>query len=592
MSDPIPSSSESKVNSKPEVVQKIAGSLQAKNQFDQIHGEWQKNAKIAAETGSQIPEEPTASPDALRGQTLSQAQNEISDKVKSCFDSNISDKSKNVSEGKRIQNLNDKLNKIIQEINDNPDQESRIIQVAGALDSFRDNIFSSKWEQTSHLLDVSPEALYFSDLTKNFDPATYNKNNYRDGLQSLKTDAAQNVLKHLSSESSPVNPQKKEEYRFAAEEGKGMKAFDVLFSTEAQNITPEQFISVFGLGEKITPADINSAKEKLRDRIRENMQNPSFAETLSMSGFITSLENVPLLLSQLVSQKPEIAEELKGKLVGCCRSLADKRPDIRDGSYGLAYDRNVSIYMRITHKIEQSLVDLYSKEINIYDVIKQEPRTPFDKEFQTLNRDYNIGNFMDSQSPLKTHFNTFLKNKDITDAEARRQQQIKNDQEKIDRQNFLMQEKQKQEELVNKYLNNQKIQEAIYPLWQSKNGDLSSNLAFTQKTLETLQPNSVNEVSFAESVVQKFNQIISENPTLAAESDREVSRHKKGLFGNKYIVGHQITFTLNQENYDQLSKQIQKQISEDPSIDNYATQEALNLVLKRSQIRRGYQREE
>jgi hypothetical protein len=580
MSEPTPPNTpktEAEIDQKPTIVQNIQTNLQARDQFNQQHQQWETNKKNAESEKSTIPEEPVASEAAQNGQRLVDARDESRNEMRTIFSE--SDKEK--------QNL--RFNEIIKKIRENPNEQTRVMQIAGTLDSIKSLIYSQLWEHTSVALDVAPESLNFSTLLTDFNPLTYSDNH--ENREILGSDACQNVLKHLSSETSPAAPSKKEEFQFYAEEGKGTKAFDILYGNNStQNPTPEQIITAFAFGEKITPYDILSATEKLRDRIRQDMANPSYENTLSSGSVAISAENMPLLLSQLISQKPEVSGDLKGILVGCCHSLAKNRPDLsQSNSYSdRDHDNKVKSYMRITHKIAQSLVNLYSPETNIYDeVLKKIPQNSFESELHELVRRYNLDNYMDSQSPFRQHFNKYLTVKSAAEAVAQKQAELKQADE-------LIETKKSQEQIVKKYSENQDIRTALYPLYQSNQETLSAELDSSQQILDSLKaahPELGPEIDFAKSVAAEFAKLQRENP-LTTQTDVVFDRHKKGFLSNKFIVAHQITFPLDQARYNQTLEQVQKQISTSPTSENYARLEALALISKRSQVKRSISLEE
>jgi len=575
-----------KVNEKSTLSQNIQKKLQASTQFNQNHSEWETTKKIAEAAGATIPVEPIASDEAISGQALFNSRNKSEDETTNIFS------------GKGDEKLNKDFNKIIKKISENPDEESRIMQAAGVIDGISQHLYSEKWEHTSAALDLAPESLQFCNLLGNFDPLSYSDYHGAD-LEKIKTDAGQNVLKHLSSESSPAYPEKKEEFRFLASEGMGMKAFDVLGATGSQgSLTPEQIIMAFGFDEKVTTGDIKAAGQKLQEYFRQNMgiDTRVNARTLSPEGFVTSTENMPILLSQIIKDKPEVADEIKGKLLGYCRSLAGKRPNIEHQS-GIDYDRErkVNTYLDITQKINYSIASLYDPEtVNIYDIIQKTAQNSFDKGFQTLIRDCNLQAHDNLGNTFEKHFKKYLKIKDDKDAKIRVEgEEIKRVEQEAAK-NKLTQDKKDQEQLVQKYSESRDIQESFYQLYQSKQEDLPASLNNTLKHLDSLKTDHSElsaEIDFAKSVATQFNKLLSEN-SLTTQLDTEIDRRKKNIFSNKYTVNHQITFNLNQGKYDSMLKQVQEQIPNNPTTENYATLEALKLISKRSQSKRGYSSEE
>lgn len=591
MSDPIPSSSESKVNSKPEVVQKIAGSLQAKKQFDQIHGVWQENAKIAAETGSQIPEEPTASPDAFRGQTLIQAKNKVSKKVEACFDSNLPSK-KNVSKEKRTQNLNDKINKIIEEINDNPDQELKIIQVAGALNAISNRISPTKWELTSHLLDIAPESLNFCELPNNFESYYLIQGSNYESPSDLEAKFVQNVLKHLSSESSPISPQSKEKYQLYIEENKGTEAFKTLFSQRYNRtdavLTAEQIISAFGLENQITTEDIKQVEETLYDQISLTPNaNPNFnARTLSFGhNFISSIENVPMILSRLVQKKPELASIVIGKEIGYCKSLLKNRPNVTDPRFGKNEDM---FYSQLTHKVAESLMNLYDLEKTdfLMDIVQLSNynTSVIDKEISSLFLENGLRIPSVNDKINSQHLELTKKANAAKQRQENETLQAKLEVEAIKNAEKQAVAKKDQEQTIKLFLENKAFRDVISSLVSEKEIFLNnSKLENINKEFDSLVKNNPDLKSVAEFAKKIAFQYIRyvKDPSFATESIGTVQEN----FGPFKLLKRDRTATIFKVDLVKVNE-IRKQILESDNLhfdpDNQIKVQALTFLSRRN----------
>ena len=581
MSDPTVDKSPKKDN-KVSSVEKIQASLQASQHFDQQHWDWKRNKEIAETSGSPVPEEPQASPEAVRGQELSKLKDVFSQKTRKIFS------------GKGPEKFDKDFNKLLDEINDTPDEEQRIMQSSGVIDCIKSTLYPQKWEQVSAILDAAPESMIFGELYKNFYPLAFSEFGNNNPHDQLKNKATQNVLSHLSSEISPLPQTEKDQLNFYIEEGKGIKAFDSLFQANGNYVnknikfTPEQVIAAFDLGNKLTVADVTNAGKELNNFLTKNYgtMNDIASEALLPDGIAATVESAVLLLSEIIKQKPELSIDINGKLVGYCRALLEKRPDITNSKYAYgSYERDAMVleYQKINRIITTSFASLYDPNTsNIIEALNT-PKDNFEKEFSEILKKYNLRDF-NGNDPIGRNYHEHLRIIDTAKQEEK-DNQTRMDNEKKE------QQKKSVEDLVQRYTNNNDIKTTFWNLFRtdvSRTDDSLKNTLTKLDEIKTKNPDSNDTIDFAINVANKLSEFIKDG-SLIKQFDKEVGRHTEGLFFNrKTFVQHELSFALNQEKFDQLSKQVQNEILADPNTDSYAKIEALKYVSQRGDTKYQY----
>lgn len=303
-----------------------------------------------------------------------------------------------------------KFNDLLQEANSIEDPQKRLMSFVGIFDRATRNPEDAGgdfWEVASKILDVSGDELLplVSDLNR-FLPKTsdvfFNKN-LKEVASLLKRPDVRNVLIHLSSEQSPYPS--KDKMKLYAQEGEGMLAFDNLSEishnqVSEYSLTPEQIISAFGLEKDTTPSDLNNTIQSLTDYFRQHKGMSIFSDPAST--FTSSIENIPLIMSEIAKQKPEIADQLKGKTLGFCRLLAETRPDI-DSKFASPDSYKIKIYKQITEKTTRAVMEFY--DLNnvafLNEIVYGSPSSVFDIEVKNLIID-TLGSY-NSQTIRENH---------------------------------------------------------------------------------------------------------------------------------------------------------------------------------------------
>jgi hypothetical protein len=568
------------INNKPAIVQKIEANIKASEQFDQQHQEWEITKKIAKEVGQPVPEEPQASPDALQGDLLIKAKNDTFKKIESIYDKNLSSQNKEISVEKRKKILDTAINNAFETIKNNPDEDLRVMQVVGALDAVTDRIFSTKWEENSRLLDISPEALFFSKLPAALDTYYFGTiQSLGESFSDLKTDAVQNVLKHLSSESSPLDQKKKEICQLYIKEGQGAKIFDAFFMTrdvyeasgghlETPNFSIADITTAFAIDEKYT----TKIKEIIDRGPKFGYQNKG------------TLNSVPSLISQLVKENPELAPDIQGKLIGFCKSFLRKRPDLSSNS---SHDqRDERLYVQITEKVADSLMNLYDLD-NIdflEDIVLQAPswnHSVTDREIGTLflENGFRIPSVNDKLG--SQHIKIIDKINATKRAQEAQDLEVKQNIEAAKKAEQAIIDQKDQEQVLEQFSKNNKVKEIISSLINVKETFLDNSLLnSTNKSLDAIAGDNHDlepMIKFAKDVVLQFIRYTKDS-SLASETKTTVTENKFFRKKERPVTWFQVKY----DKVDELKKEIVKSNSLSFNPDNQIKIQALELLLKRS----------
>lgn len=536
----------------PTLAQKITQKIEAHHTFNQNHFEWSDRKKRSELNHTPFSDpEPQPSPDALSGEKLLKIQTDSSTDT----DQRLDRQDLPV----RVNNLKE----IITEGNSLEDKEEKTVFFAGVLqgmEKYHFPTFEDELRLYGEIIDSAPEsfALYqfnplnLSEISKFQTPSSYRRDQERTILkdaQILLNPDLKKLLTHLVSETSSVEPEQKAQYSFLLDKSRvaTLLASQRERTISQTNFSAESLVSTLGLDS----GEITKAFNQLSQKDPQTFSSPSEVPFLGL----------PALLGKIYENNPQ--ETTKHYALICTRELLERGQRDND----IRGDRKTVLDATVPSTI--SLMGIGDIPNLYYKHVRELGDSIALNEFGNLFQEHQ--DFSDS---IRTNIDSAIRAKQ----EAATKQAAEMARQKA------IQEKEAQrkhsQEIVDQFKSHQDIQKIITNWAGNINSRLESQLPQVRKLLDQIKTTdaaSSEIVDFAHQVINETNRLRQEGQ-IVVEYTREIGRQKKHLFSNKDLVRYQTTYGQDNSKFTSFKDKINREIKDNPSLDNFATHTALNYL--------------